>query len=227
MKNRNKIYAILAVCLLWACSNSDEDIIAIPQISYGKELKATFYTTGKSNLPETNWNGHVGKFGMQQTIQGLSINESTGVLSWNKSLPPGNHTINVIAYNNAGMTMTPVTLENPLIGTFSGELLHNVVLQGSTDFVIEFDFKENGTLNGFTQNKNEEGEIIGPFPFFGSWSLNGKEVRGEFQYEEVADPIPFAGQINQNEQKAVLSGRYHPDNPCDFCTTFELDLIND
>ena len=225
MEKRNAYSALLAVCLLWACSKSDDNTIAAPEVVYDQELTATFYTGGNSDAPNTNWNGDKGSFGLQKSMIGLSIDPTTGVLLWNKLLPPGNHTIEVIAFNNVGKIIVPITIENPLVGKFKGDLFPALHLIGHTDFVLEFNFKEDGALIGFRQFKNEESEILGPFPFFGSWVADGNMVQGDFQYEEVDDPKPFGGSIVQTEQKVVLSGQYWPDSNCDICTTFELELV--
>lgn len=225
MKCDIRLFVFGVLCVLLSCSKSDDANKAAPTVNYSQELKATFFTEGQSAPTQVNWHGDVGRFGLQEAIEGLTIDEKTGIVSWGKLLPPGVHSINIIAYNNAGTTTIPVTIENPLHGRFRGDLFPAVYEIGNTDFMIEFDFKKDGSLSGSTQLKNSEGDTVGPYEFFGNFNVEKNEVSGSFQYEEVADPIPFGGSINQTEQKAVLTGGYFPENDCEYCTTFELELV--
>ncbi len=69
MKNRKNMIGFLLVCLLWACSKSDDNPIASPQVSYVQDISATFFTEGQSEAPQVDWNGDVGKFELQQTTK--------------------------------------------------------------------------------------------------------------------------------------------------------------
>ncbi len=224
------LFGVLILAVLMACSKSDDGPTAAPEVSYEQQIMAGFYTTGNSGIPQVNWNGDIGQFGLQKNIEGLSIDKNTGVLSWSKLLPVGKHEVNVIVFNNSGSDTATITLENPLVGKFKGDLFPSVTIQGNKNYILEFDFKEDGTLTGFTQLTNKNDEIEGPFEFFGNFTTEKNEVHGSFQYEEVADPIPIGGLIKQTEQQAMLSGTYYPDIICEteFCvddTAFELVFV--
>jgi len=73
-----------------------------------------FFQAGNSDAPRLNWNGNQGNFSLSSTIDGLSINSTTGVLSWTNSLPIGTHNIQIIATNSAGQTTSNITINNTL-----------------------------------------------------------------------------------------------------------------
>ena len=228
MKSYIRISTTVILGLMLSCSKSDDGPTAAPEVSYSQELKATFFVEGQSEPPQINWNGDVGKFGLQNTVKGISINKENGIISWDKTLPAGNHVVEIAAFNNAGSTSITVTIENLLKGMFRGELFPGVYAVG-TQYTLQFNFEEDGNLSGFTIQENAEGDIEGPFEFFGNFTNEMNEIRGSFRYEEVAEPIPFAGTITNTQQKAVLTGRYFPEYVCESenCappTIFELEL---
>ena len=149
MKNRNNILVLLTTCLFWACSKSDEGSIAAPEVNYNQELTATFFTAGKSDPPEVDWNGNVGQFGLNNIVEGISINEETGVIAWGKSLPLGSHNLEVIAFNDAGSTFITIAIKNELEGNFKGSYLPSIVKVGASDFTIALQFQGDGSFSGF------------------------------------------------------------------------------
>lgn len=111
---------LVGIFLFLACSTDDDSSAAqVTSVIYNETIiNTTFFQEG-SSAPTVNWNGNQGSFSLAGTIQGVSINTTTGVLSWSKLLAPKTHVVQVIATNSEGQTTITITLKNPLQGVFT------------------------------------------------------------------------------------------------------------
>lgn len=93
----------------------------------GNPYVADFGTTGSSAVPTINWGGEAGSFAITTTglPTGITIDATTGKISWSNTVPVGTYTINVVATNSTGTsTATTVTLTVnavvPVIVSYAG-----------------------------------------------------------------------------------------------------------
>lgn len=179
MKKLNlKIKSILIIAsIIFTISCSKENEINIPTVSYSSTtIDATFFEAGVSMAPTILWNGNEGLFSITTSLEGLSINPNSGVLSWTKALPNGKHPIDIVVTNSAGQTTINVTLDNTFQGVFIGKL-------GSC--LSELEFKKDGTFS-YTYAKGEN--IIGN----GFWESNSETVIANY----VVNEEDFGGGIS-------------------------------
>ena len=144
MKNSTALISILWLGISIGCSKSDEVTIAAPTLNYEGDLSTKLQEVGSSNVPKIDWNGHKGRFGLENVVTGVSINEKTGKVDWNETLPlqigyPNE--IKVLAFNNGGVTSSSFLIENRFQGKFTGTMdLGSAGIKS-----LEITFNENGT----------------------------------------------------------------------------------
>ncbi len=215
MKNTIKLLTTLIFCLLLSCSKSNDNPIAAPQVSYVQELTAAFFTEGQSEPPQVNWNGDLGQFRLESSIDGIAINATTGVISWDNSLSPGVHPITVLAFNDAGDTKINVQLENIFSGTFKG----NWTLFGDSISTIEITFRDDETA---VLTINENAEQSGP----GTWILTSADLSGDFFFSDTR--YDLNGELTHSQTEAFVAGTLRYDNPYDgFDGPFRIDIAID
>ncbi|MCX7550662.1 Ig domain-containing protein [Xanthomarina sp. F2636L] len=202
----NKMILVLLLTLTMSCSNDDDSPEATsPSVSYNTAtINATFFQDGNTNAPTVNWNGNQGTFSLVNSMDGLSINTTTGVISWTKTLAAGEHEIQVVANNSAGQTTSYFTLKNLLQGEFIG------VIDQSAYFAIEF-FTD-GTIEIKASNPPEPA-------YYGTWVLTDDEILANLTLVEVpTEQYSLRGNLLQTNTSATYSGSIfwehnaHPDN---------------
>jgi len=196
---------LFLLCLLTATISctTDEDSedddtpsVSTPTVSYDSTtLDATFSTLGNSSAPTLNWNGDQGSFSLVNTIPGVTINTTTGVVSWNRLLPPGTNNLQLIAANSAGQTSVNLTINNPLRGVFTGTY-------GSSLF-FQFEFLGDGNVN--IKATNEASPDIAS----GTYTINDDEILVNYLYDISPDPFSILGTLVQTESSASLSGKWY------------------
>jgi len=175
--------------VLASCSKTENQYNLAPEISYNSELSATFFTEGNSSVPNVNWNGSVGQFGLKKAVKEVSIDSDTGVISWSKKLSLGNNPITLLVFNNGGITSVEINLENEFEGKFMGT-------HGFSDpKQVEIDFKSDGTssliYDGSTSVEEES-------------SLIENEIKVRFENEEKIYIIE--GLVEYSQDKALIDG---------------------
>lgn len=69
------------------------------------------HESGSSTAPLISWNGDQGTFILEEDTEGkITIDETTGIISWMSNLSPGTHTLTVTAKNSAGALVATFTL---------------------------------------------------------------------------------------------------------------------
>ena len=107
--------------ILFNCSKDDSQIISAPTVSFAStNFETIFFKSGNTSAPTVNWNAEQGTFSLSSTIKGVTVNSTSGVVSWTKELPLGINTIELLASNSAGQMSTTITVENIFQGTFKG-----------------------------------------------------------------------------------------------------------
>lgn len=217
-----KLHIVLvSAFLILGCSKNDDTVVLPPDLSVTQILSASYFQKGKSPLPEVQWNGDQGKFGLENTVQGLSIDTVTGQLYWDSSLPVGVHTVTLFAYNTAGKDQVAVTINNQFQGTFRGTRQSNTFFVNVLFDVMEIVFKADGTFEGYRQAELEGGELLDPSLFGGSYTLTENNMVGTIQFED-GESIPFEALLGQ---QGKLTGSFTLGNFFGQTTTFELNVL--
>jgi len=171
-----------------ACSSDDDSATSTPNVNEpivnypSSTISATFFEAGNSAAPNITWNGDVGTFSLVTPLDGLSINANTGILSWTKSLPQGNHAIQVIIANSTGQKSVNLILQNKFHGNFTHKF------EGTCSY--ELHFSPDGSL-GVKYMKGED--ILAN----GSWEINNNELTASYTF------------INDNEENSIRALLVH------------------
>ncbi len=213
MKNKIVLLGILLVSTYCSCSKSDDVIIAAPELSYVQEIKATFFEEGSTTPPSVNWNGDVGSFGLQNSTEGITIDQQTGIIDWGRSLPLGTNSIKVVAFNNAGTMTSTVQLENIFVGKFKGSYVHGGFSPVGSTFAAEFNFKANGLLDGAIIFTDGDGVTSEPTLIEGTWTIVGNELSAEYllKLEILQTPKFIKATVAHSETGAYIKGRFGRD----------------
>jgi len=146
---KHLLFAFFISLLLFSCSkDSDDNSVSAPtDFEYPTGGPVPFYTHGSTGTPTINWNNDIGTFTLDNNYMGVSIDENTGVLSWNEDLPLHENYINVTATNSAGIAQTTVLFLHQFSGVFNGG--HN--LDPTSTMIpnnnLNITFNVDGTLN--------------------------------------------------------------------------------
>jgi hypothetical protein len=153
-----------SIPFLVSCADDiDDNIVSAPSdFYYLGDLPIPFYTTGNLEVANINWGNEEGNFTLNSNYQGVSINETTGMLTWNEDLPLGENIISVTATNSAGSAVTSVLFLHQFGGEFTGGYNSDPASTAVTASNLVINFNVNGTLS-ITDN-GETGT--------GTWSFN-------------------------------------------------------
>jgi hypothetical protein len=153
-----------SISFLVSCADDiDDNIVSAPSdFYYLGELPIPFYTNGNLEVANINWGNEEGNFTLNSNYQGVSINETTGMLTWNEDLPLGENIISVTATNSAGSAVTSVLFLHQFGGEFTGGYNSDPASTTVTASNLVINFNVNGTLS-ITDN-GETGT--------GTWSFN-------------------------------------------------------
>jgi hypothetical protein len=164
-----------------------------PTVSYSEtNLKATFFTEGSSPTPSLSWNGDQGTVSLSGEPAGVSVNSTTGRINWERTLPPGEHTFDVVVSNSEGQVVVPMTLENPLSGNFDG------TYGGAYDFRMEI--MEDGSITLFADGETARG----------SWQLENDKFTAYYTYDNYPDiDYTLLADVLQSSASASLVGDYY------------------
>lgn len=185
MKAIQSLFILVVTTVFFtSCDPSDSSEGGAPTVSYNPgTIQAVFFQPGATSPPDVNWNGNQGTFSTSHSIPGLSLNNTTGVLSWTKNLPLELfETIQITATNNAGVTSTPVTIDNSFEGDFTG------LYDGTTYY--ELDFSRIGILH-----VRDESETT-LYTYTGSWTIDGNTLMGDYWDETTGDKYSISGTLN-------------------------------
>ena len=164
-----------------------------PSVTYSStSFEADFFEPGSSVSPSIDWNGEQGTVTLGTTLAGLHINSTTGKLEWTKMLPPGTHDVDVVVANSEGQVVVPVTIANPLAGTFDG------TYAGAYDYTLEFD--PSGDLIARADGETARG----------SWEIIDSELIAYYVYDDYPDiDYSLRADIEQTNSEATITGEYY------------------
>lgn len=116
-----KYMLIFLILLQFACSNDDDSSNELRIVYEQDRIENTFLQTGETAPPTVNWMDETGTFsattltsteGDDLVGRAIFIDEVTGVLSWNRSLPPGEKKVFITAANSFLSTTITLTIKN-------------------------------------------------------------------------------------------------------------------
>jgi hypothetical protein len=149
MKATQSIFLIVfGILFMTSCTEDIDDntVVAPSDFYYLGDLPIPFYTNGSTGLPNIDWGNEVGTFALNDDYQGVTINETTGALSWNEDLPLGENIISVTATNSAGFAVTSVLFLHQFGGEFTGGYNSDPSSTTVTASNLVINFNVNGTL---------------------------------------------------------------------------------
>lgn len=75
------------------------------------KVNVLIHESGSSPAPLISWNGDQGTFALEEDTDGkITIDATTGIISWMSNLSPGTYTLTVTAKNSAGSIVATFTL---------------------------------------------------------------------------------------------------------------------
>ncbi|WP_299259317.1 hypothetical protein [uncultured Aquimarina sp.] len=211
MKTIKYIGALLLFLIINACNN-DDDTNGL-RIVYEENFIETFFLeAGETLPPAVNWSGERGIFSattLPNTApddlfnrSNLSIDEQTGVLSWDRSIPLGETEIFITASNSIESTTVIVTIKNTFIeGLFYGGFNNDVNDNSNASFDSgSINFTKEGTAGLLGIN---DGDI---FSMEGTWTIDESIMTVNFD----TDNRVLKGYMNgrSGEPAATFTGQW-------------------
>jgi len=172
--------------LVFTSCNKEEDppLVEVPSVEYSTTTyDGIFYQAGNSVTPSISWNGNIGSISLTTTISGLTINNTTGVVSWTENFPPGIHEIEIVVSNSAGQSTAYLIVNNRLHGTFTGTY--------DNLYFFEIEFNQNGTILLLAED-GENNEYTGT----GNWAIDGPTISIDYTYDELLTEFSLSGTIS-------------------------------
>ncbi|WP_299314290.1 hypothetical protein [uncultured Aquimarina sp.] len=211
MKTIKYIGVLLFFVIINACNNDDDsnDLRIVYEENF---IETLFLETGETEPPVVNWSGERGIFSattLPNTApddlfnrNNLSIDEQTGVLSWDRSIPLGETEIFITASNSIESTTVIVTIKNTFIeGLFYGGFNNDVNDNSNASFDSgSINFTKEGTAGLLGIN---DGDI---FSMEGTWTIDESIMTVNFD----TDNRVLKGYINgrSGEPAATFTGQW-------------------
>ena len=200
MKTLNKFnYTLLSftliMVLLFSCSSDDDNGVQVlsPDIDYPESQKTvSFMESGEFESPMVEWNGEEGSLQLLNTsLEGISIDQTTGIISYDGSMPLGTTEILISAQNSAGESTQSIVLEHLFDAEMTGG--YNFDTNDETDFSSDISINFNSD-NTYTQIRNTTTD--------GVWSREGNlfTLDGNIQLE---------GELNYDGANAFMTGTWN------------------
>ena len=194
MKTRKSFSMIFLCCLLSACSKS-EDANMAPQLSYAQNLVTPFYTSGNSAPPSIEWFGDQGKFGLDSDVEGVSIDPQSGVVSWDRTLPLGTNLVEVLAFNNSGVSLATLQIENQFQGMFEGLFDTFITIDGEP-VPLKLAFNADGSCSYEYFQASEEG----------NWEMDDDTLNASFFFAGDTNPLFMRAVVINTTEEAYIEG---------------------
>ena len=142
------LLAFTTIALFTSCTDRDDFAVVPPSdFYYLGNLPIPFYTHGNSGFPSINWGNEAGTFTLNDTYPGVSVDATTGILSWNENLPIGDNMILVTATNSAGAAIATVVFQHQFSGLFNGGYNNNPNATTVTTSNLNITFNVNNTMS--------------------------------------------------------------------------------
>lgn len=170
-----------------------------PTISYSQPTYVSaFFSTGSTPAPTVAWNGATGTLSLMGTVTGVTLDASTGVVSWDESLPIGVNAVQVVATNPAGDGTASFDIDNRFEGHFEGAY-NNDPNSETVSSAFEMTFHGDGSMTVLDQ---------GTFEGMGTWTRSGTTITAVYEYE-AGNPLTVEGDVTHDASEAVLEGFWY------------------
>lgn len=190
--------AMTATIAMVACDDDPAGPnVEAPTITFAQAAHASpFFMTGTTAAPTIDWGGETGTLALASAVTGVSLDTSTGVVSWDESLAIGVNAVEVVATNSAGSDMFGLEIDNEFQGQFDGGANNDPESETPT-FEVAMTFADDGTLI-VVEDGTDEGE--------GTWTRDGTTITAVFSFDEGTTFITFEGDVTHDTTDAVLEG---------------------
>jgi hypothetical protein len=202
MKTSLKIFNLLfaAIMLLNFSCKSDDDSIdeeaTLPVLTLSNaSYDTTFFSTGQTNAPTINWNGNIGTFSLGSPSLGFSVDENTGVVSWDRSISIGSNEVELIATNANGSDSIIITVQNQFMGDFYGNYNYDPNSTSANNY-LEMDFNVDGSMGLIANNTNA----------IGTWTHSDNIITCVYSYDNNNSFYSMVFTLNHDNTSAQLTG---------------------
>jgi len=202
----------LVLCYIFflGCSSDDNNGIVFNYQS--SEFEVSFRSEGVIPKPTIEWPNEAGTFSLKNEVYGLSINETTGEIQWERYLDIGDHQVTVLAENNGQTWETQFLLTSTLSSAFWSGGQNNDIDSNDIDTDRYFEFFQDGTLTVQIYGSPDSKGV-------GIWEISGDEIEiRSCTYCEDLDPftipqydehIYYKGTLFNEMSKAYISGQWY------------------
>jgi hypothetical protein len=202
MKTTLKVFNLVFVALMllnFSCKSDDDALepqVILPNLSMSNtSYSTTFFSTGQTEAPTIDWNGNVGTFSLGAPIPGFSVDENTGVVSWDRSIFIGNNEVELVATNANGFAAIVITIHNQFMGDFHGAYNNNPN-STTVENGFEMTFNDNGTMS-----VNDSGTIG-----TGTWTHDGPIITSVYSYNGGTSYYTIVVALSHTNTTAQITG---------------------
>ena len=185
-----------------------------PSLTYAQTAyESPFFTAGNTVEPRVSWgDGPVGTLSLSNSVSGVSLDDVTGVVSWDRSLPLGSNTVQVQATNPVDTDVVALTIESYFEADFTGAFNED---PDSQDLPLGMDMRFN--RDGSVTVVVDDGTCMGqPCEGNGTWTINASTVTIHYFFPHVgadgSDPFRADGTLTYSDMTAELAGTWFNEN---------------
>ncbi|WGK65651.1 hypothetical protein [Croceiramulus getboli] len=204
MKTPAYLVLILMIFTGLGCSSDDavESQVQVPNIQFAQSsFTTTFRTAGATLAPNIDWNGEQGTLTLATPVSGVSLNQSTGVISWSKLLPIGTTTVQLIASNSAGQSQVTLNLENDFEGSFVGAYGSDPDSQDTSNY-FQVNFSADGSVEVIANDSRDVAT--------GTYGLVGSTLTAFYSYDfEDLNEYTFQAELVNTAAQATVDGLWY------------------
>lgn len=191
-----------AIMLLnFSCKSDDDAVepeVILPTITLSNaDYNTLFLSLGQTDAPTVDWNGDTGIFSLGAPIPGFSVDENTGIVSWDRSIQIGNNEVELIATNSNGFASITITVHNQFRGDFHGGY-NNDPNSTSVANNFEMDFYADGSMNVDDLGSGSLGT--------GTWTHDGPIITSVYSYDGGTTYYTIVVTLNHTNTTAEIIG---------------------
>ncbi|WP_299246905.1 hypothetical protein [uncultured Aquimarina sp.] len=225
-----KYIGALWVCIIIQACNSDDDTNGLRIVYEENYIETLFLEAGETIPPVVNWSGETGTFSattLPSTApddlfrRNLSIDEETGVLSWDRSIPLGEIEIIITASSSSETASTTITIKNTFVGGLFYGGFNSDISDNPDISMIDSSNSINFTKEGIVGLLGTSGEDI--ISMSGTWTIdesfitvsfdtNNRVMIGDMNARNGSPAATFIGQwgegLGQNNTIENLMGAF-------------------
>lgn len=197
-----------------------------PELVYAQtSYETAFFVPGNTVAPSVSWaGGPVGTLSLGAPPAGVTVDPSTGVVSWDRSLPLGINHIQVRATNSLGTSVATLQIENYFEASFTGGFNEDPTSQ-DLPLGMLMGFNRDGSMTVVIDDGNCAGQQCDGN---GTWSINASTVTARYVFPHVgadgSDPFRADGTLTYSTAEARLEGTWFNEKGPDQDGLFRLTI---